>query len=360
MGKKLLSCLLCAVLSAAAVTFAGCDRKPQKTILYLGDSIAEAVLGPSPLSERDFYGYGALVGKCANFRYINRAVSGHQTRHMLEYISRGDEEASDYGKDAKGDDGALMNRTYIKTADIIQISILGNDLLQYQDAGGFMLQVVGGKMDEPLDEQGGKNLSLNDLLETARENFNEIIKKLREYNDDAVILVQTVYNPVFPDSRILKPEAKEKLKASGYDDFDELRGLGDKLIMMLDNIVYEYVKERPKDNIYVVDVKAEFDRITNENPEKGKKLLFTDWVHPSDYGHAVIAEVTLDKLAELGLADARRCLKNYKKIKTEQLKRLYPGVDFKTVRKQINDAKTMEAVTEIYFTATEGLTPDYK
>ena len=65
MRKKILSVLLAVVLVASmAVAFVACDDGNDKyTIVYIGDSIAEALIGPSPLGERDNYGYYALVGK---------------------------------------------------------------------------------------------------------------------------------------------------------------------------------------------------------------------------------------------------------------------------------------------------------
>lgn len=82
MAKKTLGILLAVMLVALTVLgLAACNNQAEDkyTIVYLGDSIAEALIGPSPLSERDNYGYYAIVGKTNGFNYYNHSVSGHKT-----------------------------------------------------------------------------------------------------------------------------------------------------------------------------------------------------------------------------------------------------------------------------------------
>ena len=59
-------------------------------ISFWGDSIAEGVLGASPVSERESNCYYSIVGRSNGFRYYNRSVSGHKTGAMLEFIRRPD------------------------------------------------------------------------------------------------------------------------------------------------------------------------------------------------------------------------------------------------------------------------------
>ena len=59
MNKKIVSAVLCLILVVGCLTaVAACDKdgKEKLSIVYLGDSIGEAVAGPSPLEERDNYG----------------------------------------------------------------------------------------------------------------------------------------------------------------------------------------------------------------------------------------------------------------------------------------------------------------
>ena len=88
-------------------------------IVYLGDSIAEGILGASPLSLRHEYAYANVIGRRNDFTYYNHSVSGHLTDDMLALISN-----------EEGYDGARGLISHIKTADVLHISILGNDVLQ--------------------------------------------------------------------------------------------------------------------------------------------------------------------------------------------------------------------------------------
>ena len=74
--------LIVALVATMAFSLVACNPNAvddRYTIVYLGDSIAEALIGPSPLSERDNYGYYAIVGKTNGFKYYNHSVSGHKT-----------------------------------------------------------------------------------------------------------------------------------------------------------------------------------------------------------------------------------------------------------------------------------------
>mgnify|MGYP002523105937 CR=1 FL=1 len=79
--KKILSILTVAVLIIVfTLTLVACDDSSDSpTIVFLGDSIAEALIGASPVSERDNYGYYALIGRVNGFNYYNHSMSGHLT-----------------------------------------------------------------------------------------------------------------------------------------------------------------------------------------------------------------------------------------------------------------------------------------
>lgn len=337
MAKKCVGLLLCAVLVAALCgALAGCDNSETK-IVYLGDSIAEAVLGPSPLSERENYGYYALVGKRNGYTYINRSVSGHKTSNMLEFISR------------EEDDGALMTRSHIMEADIIHVSILGNDMLQ-TDVGALLLEMV----REDVGDTTGSPVR-EGILEGSRANFAAIVGKIKELNPDAVLMFQTVYNPIYPETTMINAATRESLTAMGYDESD-YRGFGAELISKLNGVIFEYLEEHP-DAFYVIDAFAEFARISDEEEARGRRLIYPDWVHPSNEGHAVMADLIQTKLEELGLADRKKAFASYQKFRKKQLARLYPDADYKKARKEINDAETCAGVTAAYFRATDGIIP---
>lgn len=83
-------------------------------------------------------------------------------------------------------------------------------------------------------------------------------------------------------------------------------------------------------------------------------------MHPSSEGHAVLADLTQAKLEELGLANKKTALKNYREMRISQLERLYSDVvDVRSYKKQINKAKSCAEVSEIYYNAIAGKMPNY-
>lgn len=239
-----------------------------------------------------------------------------------------------------------MTQSLIRTADIIHVSILGNDLL-LADIGKLITTVA-----------KGDNSQINKIVETARTNIGQIFPILKAANPDATIFFQTVYNPVFENSTLISQSAREDLAEIGIYPAD-YRELANNCVSMVNAVVHEYLAANPG-AFHLIDGQAEFDRIYKENPERGKDLIFVDDAHPSAEGHGVFADMAQAKLEELGLANHRQALKKYKEMRIAQLERMYTAtVDVKAVKKQINKAKSCAQITEIYFDAIEDKMPDY-
>lgn len=331
MRKKLtVIMLILTILMSFILT--GCNSEPL-LIVFLGDSIAEAIAGMSPLSERERYGYYGLIGARNEYEFKNRAVSGHQTKDLLALLKQED-------KDAR------MMQTVVRNADIIHISILGNDLL-LNDLGEIIYSVA--KDDFSF---------LDSIIEESVENFAEIVRVLRGYNKDAVIMFQNVYNPVFLNCDLINEKTRENLDSIGVTE-SEYREYAGIILSKLNGIISDYLKEHPGE-FYIIDSQAGFESVYQKDHEFGESLIFCDCIHPSNAGHAVLADLTQAKLEELGLADKKTALKNYKEIRKEQLKRLYnDSVNVKEVSRQIDKAKDCSEVTEIYFKAIADKKPAY-
>ncbi len=325
-----LSLILC--LSVGGVAVASeldlIDSKAEPTVVFSiwGDSIAEGVLGASPIGERDGYVYSSVIGRVANFEFHNRSVSGHLTSQMYEYITA-------------EDDGARMNQTLLRTSDVIGISILGNDLLQNGLSGMCVAYAKGDT--EVLDYH----------CAIAKQDLYRVLDYIKEVNPNAKVMMQTVYNPMYVGSCILQESAAAELKALGIKD-EEIRDLGAEMLARLNAAVYDYDKDNPN-TITIVDVNKRFDEIYTENPELGKELLYNDGVHPSNEGHAVIAEMYLEKFIEWGYVSEKDAVKEYKNIRIDQLKRLYAQEDTTSTIKSIKKAKTLREVSSLYFRFAE-------
>ena len=237
-------------------------------------------------------------------------------------------------------------RTVLSEADIIHISILGNDLL------------FGGLQGLFLDAAQNKSNKLDQILATAKSNFEQIVSILREINPDGHIIFQTLYNPVFPDTPLLDAVGRGKLTQWGYED-SEYREIAGVLIDRLNDIFKDYLIENPG-AYHLLDIQTEFQRIYLEDNHRGESLIFNDGIHPSNIGHAIMADYLQLKLEDLGLADAKLALKNYKTLRIEQLNRMFKDkIEFRDVVKDIKAAKSCYEVTEIYFAAIDGIEPLY-
>lgn len=329
--KKFLYVLFILLVVISSMIFTACNptQNPKLKIVTIGDSIAEAILGPSPLSERESFGYWAIIGKINGYECYNRSVSGHKTAQLLEVISAEEEDAT-------------MTITHLMTADVIQVSILGNDFLQ-NNITGIVLDSLQNNFDYA-----------NEIAKKSTVEFAAVIAKLKQLNPEALIIVQTVYNPIYLGSKFVSQSDIDKF------DLDEqsIREAGNNVLNILNSIVYDYLEENP--GAYeIADVYTAFNDIYINDRERGLNLLFPDDVHPSNEGHAVIACCTQKILEKHNLADGKSALRNYKKMQVELAERIYPENDNDTLKREINNAKSMDEVVEIFFRLTKNQVPSY-
>lgn len=399
------------LLCAMCFVFVACNDEDKPTasvnIVYLGDSIAEALIGPSPLGERDNYGYYALVGRTNNFNYYNHSVSGHKTSGgmaggdgLLEVLQRETETAT-------------LIKTHVEQADIIHISVLGNNVLQY-DLGLLMLEVAdpefdakyergetllnamhnGGLMTRPAIKQSqidaGEDIVEFDFPETY-QNICDIVARIKELNADVKIIFQKVYNPVYDGTTLLYAEAREALaqitddgrfgkEGTPINTTSQLRKVAQVILDKLNGILDEYLEENPG-AFTILDINKAFEDVTNmckidrnimngdvcttveeidySASGYGRQLIFNDWTHPSNFGHAIIACATQKLLDDWGMGDSN-AVANYKAIRLEQIDRMFSGIqgfDTQRAKNAINSATSYAGVTFAYFDAIRGYTP---
>lgn len=342
-------------------------------IVYLGDSIAEGILGASPLPLRHEYAYGNVIGRRNDYSYANHSVSGHLTDDMLELISN-----------EVGYDGARMLVSNIQTADIVHISIIGNDILQDREDvelegnpyGDYvsMHQVVCDAMIR--NNYEGLNLALYGTTDESGTggsyaNLVQIVERLIELNPDAVIIFQKVYNPIFSvDTPLVKSWTRDELENAGVDiTFDSLHALGDNLIGKMNAVLQKVIGKfndaktaADKWTLTSVDaLKAFNDVYKADGADRAWNLIYPDGIHPSNEGHAVLADLTQQKLEELGLANKDNALAAYKQMRIDFINNNFAGKmsNAEQVKANINAATSCADVTKIFFAATKGIIPDY-
>lgn len=333
-------------------------------IVYLGDSIAEGILGSSPLSLRHEYSYPSLVGRVNDFTYYNHSVSGHLSKDLLALISH-----------EEGYDGARALITHVAQADIIHISILGNDVLQDRADGAYadnpvtMHSII---VEAALNEGVARFTSIDRVLNGegdtpgSVENLVNIVKRLKELNPDAAIIFQSVYNPIMDvDTPLIKQPTRDALAAGGFEiTLESLHEMGALLIgrlnSALDSAKALLEEEGYENPFYVVSGPDALNAVYNADKERAERLIYPDGIHPSNEGHAVLAAATQGLLVELGLADADDSLAAYKELRKNNLTDYFAAsVDVAAVSSDIDAAGSFDAVSEIYFDAIAGKSPVY-
>lgn len=237
--KKLISVIMCIVLLAGSFAIS-VSAEEKLSYLVLGDSIAYA----SGVKNAQEACYGKIVADTNGYEYSNYAVPGHTTTNLINRLS----------------DETVLEA--VKNADIISISIGGNDFL--------MNNIVGLMFDSIVKNDYSK---FDAIEESFYENFSRIIDIINENNADAVILMQTLYNP-----------------QSGY-----LRAPYQQGADRINSAIKRYAENNPGE-IVIVDVATAL----GDAPEN----FAGDNIHPSVRGNEIIADVVLEKLCELKLGNA--------------------------------------------------------
>ena len=233
--KKLSAVLLCIMMLAMSFAVVPQAAK-QKVYVVLGDSIAEGVGS----SDKKTKGNAALIAKARGYELANFAVGGIPSETLLKLVREKDN-----------------IRKGIKRADIIDISIGGNDFVVSGDLFSVLTRAL------LFNDYSGAD----SIVEGFSANFGAIIKEIRKLNPNAKLIVQTLYNPMASLVRI----------GEVYET----------AISKLNDCVYEYLKENPG-AFLIADVRTAF--------MGREELVSRDLMHPSDAGHEVIAQVVMDTI----------------------------------------------------------------
>lgn len=239
MKTKKISALLLSILLIFSVFTVNTFAADETDYLVLGDSIAYGSGLANPIDAC----YGKIIADTCEFEYNNYSVPGATTNDLIARLAA-EEVAS-----------------AVKEAEIISISIGGNDFLMNNIVGLMFDAIV--KEDYSTFDRIGENFYAN---------LCEIIGIIRESNEDALILLQTLYNP-----------------QEGY-----LRAPYQEGANRINEGILRFAQENPE-NIAVVNVgdalKDDMDNFAG------------DAIHPSAKGNELIAREILSVLNAEGITD---------------------------------------------------------
>ncbi|RNF38851.1 SGNH/GDSL hydrolase family protein [Planococcus salinus] len=222
-----------------AVFLSGCAQEDtdQGTLVALGDSITYG----ANLADSGRSAYPYLIGEDAGFEVHNLAVSGWQTEHVMEAL-REDEE----------------HRQKVEGADVIAMTIGGNDLLEILRMVETASAGDPERMQEILNQELGSNTFFNEL--------GELIEEIQSLTD-AQILLYTIYNPFPPHSY--------------------MHQIGEAFLPEV-NAAFGEVAES-YENVYLADAYSAYR-------DKQEDYIIAGDIHPTEKGQAVLAEIGLEAI----------------------------------------------------------------
>lgn len=235
--KKLTAIILSLVMIFTVFSICGCAENEKPFYLVLGDSIA---FGSGLTNSREAC-YGKIVADTNGYDYVNHSIPGHTTTNLINRLN---------------EDAVISD---LKKADIISISIGGNDFLMSNLIGLMFDSIVKADYTE-----------YDRIAEGFYTNFCKIVEIINSHNADAVILMQTLYNPQSGYLRAPYQEGADRINAA----------------------IERFNTENPGEIVIVEVGKALGNDMAN---------YADDEIHPSAAGNEIIAKVIIDKLYELGL-----------------------------------------------------------
>ncbi len=235
--KRILLLILCILIIGSALPLTSLAAK-KPYYLVLGDSIGYG----SGIMNSSSACYGKIIADTNGFDYANEAIPGNTTENLMDRLEK----------------PAVVEK--VKKADIISISIGGNDFL--------MSNILGLLYDSMILEDYRE---FEKIGEAYYKKLCSVISTIKAFNGDAVILMQTLYNP---QSGNVRPTYQVGVN-------------------QINKAIRRYDKNFPG-KIEIVDVeKALGANMAN---------YATDGIHPSAIGNENIARAVQAKLVELGLA----------------------------------------------------------
>lgn len=237
--KKITAVFLSIAIIFCIFTVGAYAETEKPFYLVLGDSIA---YGSGITNSREAC-YGKIVADTNGYDYANHAIPGHTTTNLINRLK---------------DETVIAD---LEKADIISISIGGNDFLMSNLIGLMFDSIVLGDYTE-----------FDRIADGFYTNFCEIIDIINSHNSDAVILMQTLYNPQSGYLRAPYQEGADRINAA----------------------IAKYNSENPGEIVIVDVANALGDDMAN---------YADDEIHPSAKGNEIIANIILDKLEELELGN---------------------------------------------------------
>lgn len=248
-AKHLLSLLFAFIFLLSSTTAYSGAEIPHTNFAVLGDSIASGYGLKNTLDC-----YAAKVSAEKKYHLSNDAVPGHTTDDLLWVVCH-----------------SASARESIRNAHLISISIGGNDIIDFlsnADTSTLFNIMLNGTNSTAVKEE----------KEIITHNLNSICNEIRLLNPDAPIIFQTQYNPLYAS-----------------EQYNSYAAFAENLVPVFDEIFNALCSKYA--NIRLADVHGAFDSYYKTSGSYD--VIQSDSIHPSEKGHALIADVLLEVIGEL-------------------------------------------------------------
>lgn len=225
--------------------------------LALGDSIATGTLHNfARVTSYTGYLYHILRKRGYRVRMMSLAQDGDTTRELLYKLGQG------------------WFQSWVRRADLITLSIGGNNLMRAASIPGFTSVYI------PEAEAG---------VRAFCSDWDNIIERLRALNPRCTLLVMTVYNPYNHTQSL----------GSGYRADRGLRELTERYLSKINGVIESQCQGRYR----IVDIHALFDRFSHGEMGRVASLYSSGLYllrnpHPTSYGHWLISRAHADQLKD--------------------------------------------------------------
>ncbi len=242
---------VCIVLFIAAAAIFPVSGAGKTGYVALGDSIAAGYGLDSPAKA-----YPSLLAEELDLSLTNLAVNGQTSEGLKSQLA---------GLSKK-------EKRAVSDAALITISIGGNDLIGEENRRVVLTEALIAVLsgDYTMSEE------MEEIYRTLKENIISIVSSLRALNPDAVILLQTLYNPyLIGDYTYL-----------GYN-------IGDELDFYVQKVNETYAQALAESGGFViVDTAGQMNGVA--------EYFYTTFdFHPTAAGHAAIAKILADAYRDI-------------------------------------------------------------
>ena len=289
--------LICAMFvsplgRSVTVIAANAENNNQTTLVILGDSIAygtAGILNPASTHLAGARNYAQIIEDTKGWNVIQRARNSGRTRgqvdrDMIELLT-GDTQR------------ALDTQADVAIADIINISIGGNDLQGINNTnqagfqfGGNALQEIVAEALDYINDEITETPQIDYLVEYFTNNVTEIVDAIRELNPNALIVWFTNYVPPYHATSGMLAVGTNLMfgTTSVQDAYDASVHVVSRINQIYDDFVSA--------NFILSDAFTAFDG----NPAlfNGGALtaINADIIHPNAVGHAVLAAILMETI----------------------------------------------------------------